>query len=180
MRHTPGGFDGASRDAIDVAISWVAVNTPHLLSLGTGRVDSRRLLYSAHQDIVVSTEDTAVPKLGSSLGGSVAIAVLARLINQPDPGSLVAVSAELDLRGRLWRVGCLDKKAAVSRENGVEMVVVSGEDMRWLEATGFSEIPEGDVRDYAMAIFKGADTVLDAIKLIFPGQSVGVVLPAVA
>jgi hypothetical protein len=81
------------------------------------------------------------------------------------------VSATVDLRGRLGRVGLLDQKAAVAQANNLSMVVISADDFRLLEAEDFASIEDEGVRAYARQNFRGAATMLDAIELTLPGRS---------
>ena len=131
-RRLPDTFDASASGAINVAISWACLNASVVKAL-TGSV-GRGSLFNATSDICLFTNEIETCKEGASLGACVALALCGHLINQPhDDNRLIGVSAVMDLRGHLSRVGGLYEKARQAHQRGLSVVVVSSEDQELLE-----------------------------------------------
>ena len=165
-----GGFDNISKEAVNVAVSWACINAAVLRALGGKK--GRGSLFTSSQDLWISTTYPNLKKTGSSLGAAVALGIFCRLVDIPETDSrLLGASATLDLRGRLDIVGGLDEKAVEAEVRGLNLCVLSALDFKQLEEEDppFSTVPEGGAREYAKTIFRGAETMLDLIEIVFRG-----------
>ena len=170
-RQIGDAWDDYGKDATHVAITWASINAPLLKSMQPGNKANHPSLFRATQDLYVSTSTAGVMKEGPSGGASIALGLVCRLLQYPSPGRghYIGVSAQVDLRGRLLPVGDLDKKAVVAQKAALRLVVVCKENFDGLVAEGFTDIPEGEPRDYAMANFRSAETMLDVIGITLQG-----------
>ena len=114
-------------------------------------------------DIHIHVPAGAIPKDGPSAGVTMATALASLLTGAPGPSTIVAMTGEITLRGKVLPVGGIKEKVLAARRAGIETVILPRRNEKDLE-----DVPAG-VRDTLR--FHFVDSMDETLALALGAQS---------
>lgn len=123
-----GSLGTVMQEAAKVALSYIKANAS---ALGLDEAAQKKL-ESGKQDIHIHYPAGATPKNGPSAGSSTFIALWSALSKTPVPAG-IAMTGEIDLEGRITRIGGVLEKVSGAISQGVTTIFLPGENKKDFE-----------------------------------------------
>lgn len=165
-------------EGAQVAVSLVALNAKRLRVWATGEGgDARRLrgLFTSLQDLRVHTAALDVIKAGYSSAACVALSLVVLLGGRlPAKQPVVAVTGDIDLRGRVLDVGGIREKLGVVQRRRLSNVlfVMPEKTHKKLVLSGEMEREwPAELRDYGSKVIRTANNLAELMAVTMPGET---------
>jgi hypothetical protein len=173
-RRIAGGWDEKGNEAAQVAISVVALNAKRLRAWATGEAAGRGSwgLFNSLQDLSVCDTELDVDKMGYSAAACVALSLVCLLGGRMCAEHLVAVTGDIDLRGRVLEVGGIREKLEVLQRRRLRRLIIPETTHKELEASGEMEKEwPAELRDFGRKVMGTASNLVELMAVCMPGES---------
>ena len=111
------------KESVNIALSYIKSNAKRF------GIELERVVNS---DFHIHLESGTVPKEGPSAGTSIVTCLISHLTSK-EVSSLIGMSGEITLRGKVLAIGGLREKLIAAREGGIERVFIPRGNVRDLE-----------------------------------------------